>query len=119
MGKRDIHWNGLQKDGRNRWTVKLFDGRVETDDDIKLVTVWGSIDHNGDILVESFDSGEYSEVNEILGQYNKTVTVRAADRDKLTLLLLREVLAGNIKAPAVFQDFAESNGIEATKILTA
>lgn len=119
MSKRDIHWNGLQKDGKNRYTVKLFDGRVNSDDDTKLITVWGCIDHNGDVLLESFDAGEYNEVNEILGQYNKMITVRAADRDKLMLLLLREVLAGNIKAPEIFKDFAESNGIEAIKTITA
>lgn len=112
MSRQDIHWFPLQRDSKDRLTIKLFDGRVDGRDDTKFVTIWASVSPQGDVMIEGFDSGEHGSQACDIRDIEATVTVPAADKDKLILFLLREMFAGNIATAPIFQDFASANGLE-------
>lgn len=112
MSKRDLHWFPLQRDGKGRLTIKLFDGRVEGRDDARFVTIWVGIDHNGDVLIEGFDNGEFESQSCGIPGIEATMVLPAAEKDRLILFLMRELFAGNLATAPIFKDFANSNGLE-------
>ncbi|ADK83774.1 hypothetical protein Deba_0399 [Desulfarculus baarsii DSM 2075] len=112
MSKKDVHWFPLQRDGKGRLTIKLFDGRVGDRDEVRFVTIWAGVEQNGDVIIEGFDNGEYGEQSCGIEGIEGAMVMPAAEKDRLILFLLRELFAGNLAAAPIFKDFANANGLE-------
>lgn len=87
-------------------TVTLYDQEGSTS-----VYILARVDPKGSLLVEGQDLGELPQ--EVFGdrEYEYTVIVKATEKDRLLLLLLKELFGGDSSAVTRFRKWLEANGI--------